>query len=190
MVLGLCFTVYGSAYCGWTERKNETIIIGIKTNVIQFERRDVYINTRTYLFGSDNAMPIEVPSGTHRYEFSYQLPRLLPPSLCVNRGLIRYNIEAILDVPWNYDKEFKLSFIVIRPDDLIALLKQPTEHKEIRKIYSFFQQSQPLLMSVKLPLTGYSPGQLIHVTIDYNNKSNVEVLKTQINLIRSIRYTR
>lgn len=164
--------------------------MGIRTSLIHFERRDVYINSKTCLLGCDYSNPIEVPSGTHRYEFSCHLPRLLPPSLCVNRGFIRYNIEVILDGPGNYDKKFKLPFVVIRQDNMIEALRQPTESKEIQKFYSFFQQAQPLLMSVKLPQSGYSPGQAIHATINYNNKSYVVVLKTKINLIRSIRYTR
>ena len=160
--------------------------------MVLYEGKEVYINTKTYLFGSDGGDSIEVQAGTHRYEFECQLPPFIPASFVAKRGQIRYHIETSLDVPWGFDKEFKFPFTVIRVEDLnlLSLLKLPSRGEEIRKFCCLFCESDILMMTVTIPFSGYVPGQRIPITVDYENKSDVDVNRTKISFIRSVIFTR
>lgn len=194
--LGFYFNVYGAAKCHWTESRTVTSGSGrnrtTRTETTHFNGKDVYLNSRTYLFGADGADAMVIPSGTHRYDFACQLPPQLPASFEASYGSIRYKIEAVLDVPWSFDKEFNLQFTVVRIDDLNfhPELKIPSKAEEVKRFCCLFCESEPLMMTVTIPYTGYTPGQNIHVTIMYNNKSDVEITTTKIFLKRIIQFHR
>lgn len=188
--LGLCLILYGAAVSQWNETENNSMLKLTKN--IPYEGKDVYLNTKTYLFGSENAISMELASGTHRYEFSCRLPSSLPASIKTKFGRISYNLEAFLDIPWNYDREFKLKFTVIRDSNLNNQpeLKIPCKAEKSHQFWSFPFQFDPLVMTVSLLFTGFVPGQKIHVNINYSNKSSVVVRQTKILLRKIVRVQR
>lgn len=194
--LGLYFIVYGAASCHWTETESYETGTGndrrTETRTIHYDGKDVYLDQKTYLFTSQDGKAVVMASGTYRYDFMFQLPHLLPASLESAHGSIRYHIEAVLDVPWRFDKKFKLAFTVVRHDDLNLQpeLRIASTSEEIKRFCCFFCQSEPLMMTVTVPQTGYTPGQSILVTVFYNNQSDVEVARTKISLKRRVHHTR
>ncbi|CRK98601.1 CLUMA_CG012197, isoform A [Clunio marinus] len=191
---GLYFLIYGRAKCHWTETRQRTTGSGenrrTSSETVHFNGKTVYLNTKTYLFGSPGGDSIQMPSGTHRYDFLCQLPPLIPGSFEASHGDIRYRVEAVLDVPWSFNKEFKLGFTVIRVDDLNndPSLKVATFDEEVKKFCCLFCESEPLYIKVTLPRTGFAPGEEIPVTIDFKNKSNEEIRGGKIYVKRIILY--
>lgn len=163
-----------------------------ESKMIDFDGKEVYINTRSYLFGAEDGTPIEIAIGSHRYDFACQLPTRLPASFEASKGNIRYSIKAVLDVPWGPNKEFDLGFTVVRNDDLNLQpqLKIPCQSEEIKRFCCFCFNTNPLIMTVTVPFTGYTPGETIDVEIAYENESSVEISSTKVSFIRYIRYTR
>lgn len=190
------FIVSGTAYCHWTE--SETVTVGTgdhqrtETRTTTYEGKEIYMNTKTYLFGASGATATEMANGTYRYHFSCQLPPLLPASFEGLHGHIRYNIEAVLDIPWRFDKKFIVQFIVVRNDNLNDFpdLKLACHSEEIKHLCCLFCASEPLVTTVTLPYTGYAPGQCVNVQVDYNNRSGTEVERTKIALKRVVRFNR
>lgn len=131
-------------------------------------------------------------SGTYNYEFSCQLPARLPATFRASHGSITYDVEAVLDIPWAFDKQFKLEFTVVRHDDLNNQpgLRIPIKSEEIRRSCCLFWETEPLIMTVTLPCSGFALGQAIPVSIDLVNKSNVDVNRVEIVLKRIIRFVR
>jgi hypothetical protein len=151
------------------------------------------LNTKTYLFGSENASAIEMASGTYRYNFIYRLPDEIPGSFEYNhKNNICYRIEAVLDIPWKCDKEFKLSFIVLQNFDLnlFPVLNIRTKTEEEKTFCCLCCRSNSLTMTVSVPQTGFVAGQQIPVTIHYDNQSSVKVLKTIITFTKTVRLYR
>lgn len=151
----------------------------------------MYLNSRTYLFGQSGGPTFEIHPGVHRYEFACQLPDQLPYTAELKHGSIRYYAEAVLDIPWSFDKEIKVPFTVVRYDDLNMFpeLRIPLKYEEIKTFCCLFCASGPLIMSVAMPCTGLAIGQTVNITIDYSNKSDVDVLQTKMKLKRNISYT-
>ncbi|CRK98600.1 CLUMA_CG012215, isoform A [Clunio marinus] len=179
---GLYFLIYGLAKCRWKMERTK--------DDSHFNGKTVYLNTKTYLFGSPGGDSIQMPSGTHRYDFLCQLPPLIPGSFEASHGHIRYHIEAVLDVPWSSNKEFKLGFTVIRADDLNndPSLNLATSGEAVRKFCSLFCMSEPLYIKVTLPRLGFVRGEEIPVTIEFDNKSNKEIRGGKIYVLRIILY--
>lgn len=188
--------MYGAAKCHWTELRSETVGRGENRRTVDksvhFKGKDIYLNTRTYLFGSSGGSALEIKSGNHKYEFDCLLPAQLPSSFEALHGNINYYVQAVLDIPWGIDKEFKLPFTLVRHDDLndFPELKIPVINEEIKQFCNCFCLSDPIVMTVTLPCSVFAPGQKVPIEICYNNNSNVVVQSTRINLKRLTTYNR
>lgn len=153
--------------------------------------KEDYLNQTTYLFGSQaGTNPIEMPPGITTYSFACVLPAQLPSSFEGKHGNIRYSCKAVLDRPWKTNKEFRLSFTVIKTEDLNMLAQtfNPSKVEIVRHFYCCCFKSKPMLMSASIPFNGFVPGQTIEVTIKINNQSSVDVEGTKISLERNTQY--
>lgn len=183
----------GAASCHWTETQLGYMgPHGPSSRRIRYDGKDVYVNQKTFLFGGHGVKAVEMPSGIYKYDFMCQLPPLLPASLESTHGNIRYNLKAVLDIAWAFDKQFKLQFTVVRNDDLNHQpeLKFATRDEQIKRFCCLFCQSDPLMMTVTIPQSGYAPGQDILITVQYHNKSDVDVARTKISLTRMVHHNR
>ncbi|KAG5676257.1 hypothetical protein PVAND_006105 [Polypedilum vanderplanki] len=82
-----CFVqIYGSARVSWIETQN--------SEKNRFEDKEIYLDSKTFLFESR-----ELAAGTHRFNFSCQLPEMLPESMKELYGEIEYFVKAVLESP-------------------------------------------------------------------------------------------
>lgn len=132
-----------------------------------------------------------MPAGTHKYNFSCQLPYQLPYTVELSLGKISYHIEAVLDIPWKIDKETKVDIMVVRYDDLNMYpeLKHPLRRAERKSFMTLFSESKPLTMTVGIPYRGFAVNQYATVSISYENESSVDISSTKVKLIQLVVYT-
>lgn len=158
-----------------------------------FEGKKEIIKEKTFLLGSeDEKTPIDMEVGLHRYDVIYQLPHWLPASLELAHGFIQYNIQAIISFPWQSDETFDEIFTVGRRENMNEYpdLQLPSHSEEIKHFCCWCCESEPLITTVTLPCTGFSPGENIPITISYNNQSDVKILKTKITLKQVAKFNR
>lgn len=165
---------------------------GTRRHTVTYAGREDYLNQTTYLFGSQTGNDsIEMQAGVTSYSFACMLPLQLPSSFEGKHGNIRYNCKAVLDRPWKTDKEYRLSFTVIKTEDLNLISSSlfiPSKTEIVRNFYCCCFKSKPFYMSASIPFSGYVPGQKIEVTIKMNNQSNVDVEGTKVSLERNTQY--
>lgn len=147
------------------------------------------------MVGSQHGDSIEIPSGSHRFEFSCPLPQQLPASFFGKHGSIIYTVEVTLSVPWGNGSGLPMTkeqFSVVRIDDLNDHpdLKIAVKNEEIKKFCCCCCTSKPLMMTVTLSRTGFFIGENIQVTVSYNNKSDVRLDFTRMVLTRIVRFKR
>lgn len=140
------------------------------------------------LFGKKgNGLVMEMEANEYVYSFEYELPSNLPYSTEGKYGEIYYLIKVSLDIPHQLDKEIRFPVTVIRYEDLNTkpLLKYP-KREETTKTYCFFWmcclESSPLLLKATIPYSGFTPGQKVPISIEFNNQSHVNVKCTKITL--------
>lgn len=188
-------TVFGQARAHWTETRTSTTGTGKNRrtthHTVHFEGKEVYLNSKTYLFGQSGGSSFDVQPGSHKYNFACQLPEQLPYTFDGVHGEIKYFVEAVLDIPWSFDKEIKTPITIIRHDDMNMYpeLRIAQKVEEVKTFCCLFCQSEPLMMQASIPHSGFAKGQHIPIKIHYSNKSDVDVLGTLIKLKRAIRYT-
>ena len=182
MFLGLYFIVFGVVKC---QRKHSE-------PCINYKRKEVILNTKTFLVASEKSKTIKLTSGTYSFNFECQLPETLPASLEAPRGYIRYHIAACLDTPWRSEKRFRLEFKVVRNDDLNQFpeLKLPCTRKKTKKLRNIWMKPEQISMTAALTFGGYTSGQNIHVITHFDNMSDIQVNRTRVSLLRKIRYKR
>lgn len=189
-------TLYGAAECEWIETSERTVGTGndrrTETEATTYKGAKVYVNERKYLFGNENSQPILISGGVHNDNFEFDLPNSVPASFEAKQGFIRYYVEAVLEETWGVNINSKQQFSVVRSDDLNDHpdLKLPVTDEEMRTFCCLFCESEPLIVTLALPCTGFTAGQDIPITISYVNKSDVKVESTIIYLNRYVQYRR
>lgn len=183
------------AKCHWTEQRTRSVGSGKNRRTqhysVSYDGNETFLNSKTYLFGFSGAEATMVQPGVHSYNFAVELPLLLPETLAASCGSISYSVEAILDIPWRFDKEIQTYFTVVRHDNLndYPELRMAQKMEEIKTFCCIFCQSGPCMITVKIPYGGYAAGQSIPVKIEYCNQSNVDVERTKIKLKRFTNFT-
>lgn len=185
-ILGLRLIVEGEAACKWTESSGS----GNNRRSTTYHGEQKYLNSITYLFGSKDCEIMEVPEGIHTYNFVCQLPTPIPYSVEGKFGHVRYKVDANLDIPWAFDLQSERGFTVVRHEDLNIFpeLRLPIEVEEIKVFCCLFCKSDPLIVKVRLPRTGFGLGEKIPVCVELINNSNKDVEKTTFSLKRVDRF--
>ena len=190
---GVCLKVEGFATCNWTETEHHGTGKNRTSRTIHFSGREDYINTVFYLAGGIHGSTIELMPGLHRYQFSCMLPPMLPTSIEAQHGHIRYVVKVVLERSWKFDLTYTTAFTVLKQLDLNyenPTLRNPIK-MEINKSFSFgFFKSDPLLMSVSIPYSGFVAGQPVNIEIEINNQSRVAIDDVKISLKKTIHYNR
>jgi len=155
-----------------------------------FEGIEIYLNSRSYMFGQSGGPTFEMPAGVHRYEFTCQLPPHIPYTVGLQHAEIGYYVEAVLDIPWKFDKESKIPLTIIPYVDLnfYQHLRIPQNFEMYKNTCSLFCETGRVQMTIHVPYTGFAIGQKVPVKFSYINKSNVDVLRTKMTLKRIITY--
>lgn len=165
---------------------------GSRRRSVTYAGREDYLNQTTYLFGSQSGSgAIEMQPGITTYSFACMLPNQLPSSVEGKYGNIRYSCKAVLDRPWKTDKEYRLSFSVIKTEDLNLLsptLYIPSKSEIVRHFYCCCFKSKPFFISATIPFAGFVPGQNIDITLMLNNQSNIDIEGTKVSLERNTQY--
>lgn len=176
----------GEAACKWTESSGS----GSSRRVTTYLAEQHFLNSITYLFGSKDCENTEVPIGVHTYNFACHLPEAIPYSVEGKHGHVRYKVDVNLDIPWAFDLQTELAFNVVRYEDLnnFPELRLPCEFEEIKTFCCLFCKSDPLIIKVRLPRTGFATGEKIPVGVELINKSSTEVSHTIFTLKRVDRF--
>ena len=133
---------------------------------------------------------VEYPAGIHNFNFACLLPPGLPSSIEATRGSIRYNVHAVLDIPWGRDKEFTAPFNVVKIEDLNAWphLRVPRE-AHTKKSFNTIPCGGIMLIQATVPVAGFVPGETIPVEIDYKNTTGLTVQYTKVTMLKSTEYS-
>lgn len=195
LLLGFYIIINGLAKCHWTETRSHETGTGdnrrTETYTVSYDGKEIFISSKTYLFGYHGAEATQIAAGVYRYNFAVELPPLIPATLAGVHGSIEYKVEAILDIPWRFDKEVKVPFTVMRHDNLndFPELRIPLRQEEIKTFCCLFCQSGPCAITVTIPYGGFAAGQAIPMRIEYANRSNIDIERTYVKLKRTFSFT-
>ncbi|XP_012343200.1 arrestin domain-containing protein 17 isoform X2 [Apis florea] len=175
--LGIRLKCKGEAQVYFTDRS-----AGIRRKFSAFEN---YLHVETYVVGDGKEKSV-ITGGV--YPFSLTLPEKLPCSFEGRYGRVRYSIRALLDVTSIY--RFSTNIIPFTVAPILDLNRDPLAPLpiNIKQSKMYIGQTEPLTVSMSLPVRGYVPGQAIPITILMTNLSTVVVTKIRIVFKKVVSY--
>lgn len=171
---------YGSGYNG---REGSNYV------TVHYSGDSVVMDKQFYVLGSSNDK-MELKQGLHQYPFKTTLSSNIPSSYEGSYGSIRYTLKAVLDRPWKFDNEVKVSFTVVQWVDLNQnsdATSSVTEEDE-ETFCCLCCKSRPLEVGFTLPYSGFVPNQGIPVSLNIKNSSNVGITSIDVELERESKF--
>ncbi|GAB1868764.1 Arrestin domain-containing protein 2 [Camponotus japonicus] len=195
-IRALKLSIKGEANVSWERTRTRTDSNGsTQTEVDHFRASEHYFNLTYYLFGnttgSSSDRKVRMPAGFHKYPFTFSLPSNIPCSFEHVNGHIRYTTKAIIDRPWRFNHECKIAFTVVSSYDLNNHSQQclGIDDETSNSFYCFCCVNMGSIKTrIKIPTTGFVPGQLIETMINLNNTSSVNVTKICVKLERFLEF--
>uniref|UniRef100_A0A914EDF0 Arrestin C-terminal-like domain-containing protein n=1 Tax=Acrobeloides nanus TaxID=290746 RepID=A0A914EDF0_9BILA len=169
----------GKADTHWTRKR------GNSTDTIK--DTEACMNNKTILWNdSTNEILLK---GTHRYDFSFNLPLNCPPSFEGTFGHIRYYVKVNIDIPWKFDKKEISAFSVIPCFDLNTIPSSiNSAMMESMKNIGFICKNGSICARVAIPKMGYVPGETIWAQIEVNNTSSCDIEGIEASLMELSRF--
>ncbi|XP_018053906.1 PREDICTED: arrestin domain-containing protein 17-like [Atta colombica] len=192
-IRALKLSVKGEANVSWERKRSTKDSQGRNhTQIDHFRASEQYFNLTYYLLGNTAGNgEVRVPAGFHRYSFNFSLPYNIPCSFEHTNGHIRYTMKAVIDRPWRFDHESKIAFTVVSSYDLNAHSHQcigaDDEVSESFCCFCCFNLGS-MKLRIRIPTTGFVPGQSIETMVNLNNTSSVNVTKICVKLERSLEF--
>ncbi|XP_011267385.2 arrestin domain-containing protein 17 isoform X2 [Camponotus floridanus] len=191
-IRALKLSIKGEANVNWERTRTRKDSHGRnQTEVDHFRASEHYFNLTYYLFGnttgSSSDGEVRMPAGFHKYPFTFSLPSNIPCSFEHVNGHIRYTTKAVIDRPWRFNHECKIAFTVVSSYDLNNHSQQCLGiDDETSDSFCYFccVNMGSIKTRIKIPTTGFVPGQSIETMINLNNTSSVNVTKICVKLER------
>ncbi|XP_076389900.1 arrestin domain-containing protein 17-like isoform X2 [Megachile rotundata] len=131
-------------------------------------------------------------AGYYEYPFDFTLPTCIPSSIEHKRGYIRYTAKAVINIPCEPDQETECTFNVVSPLDLNEYREKcsPIDEEIIHTLRdACFFKPRELTLRIRVPLSGFTPGQSIFITVDHDNKSKETFIeKITAKLLREVTF--
>ncbi|KAJ8718686.1 hypothetical protein PYW08_002923 [Mythimna loreyi] len=172
----------GEANVSWTETEIQKVGNVRNHRIVKYEGKEEYFNHTITLAGGIGTSTL--PVGNQVIPFKFQVPFTAPSTFKGEQGKISYSMTAHLVTPENIHAHAVITkdFEVVAPFDLNTgsdRIKEPIqlEFEEMYGCDCFCFSSNPATIRVRLPVSGYCPGQAIPVSIEVDNESSVEITK-------------
>ncbi|CAL7934306.1 unnamed protein product [Xylocopa violacea] len=193
-IRGISVSAKGEARVRWHEYRNETNVHGNTSDCTTYSNHEEYFHLKQYVLGSNSSTSqMNIPVGSHRYPFMFQLPYNIPSSFEHNNGHIRYVVKAVIDRPWAFNHECKVAFTVVSSLNL-------NEHRhecqygiddDVMQSFCCFCciDQGKMNLHIRVPVSGYVPGQTIFVAVQYaNSSSTVKITGISTKLMRKLKF--
>ncbi|XP_012545237.2 arrestin domain-containing protein 17 [Bombyx mori] len=143
---------------------------------VTHESYEEYIRQKIYLAGSDSG-DHHLQPGHHVFSFECPIPVNCPSSFEDSDGHIRYQIKIVVDRAFKLDQEKMALFRIVAPVDLnlIPSVREPIAFDFQQSFCCWCVSSGSATTLVKLPVSGFCPGQMMPIEVSCTNNSNVEI---------------
>ena len=171
-------TLWGGASVHWEERHGS----GNNRSTTTYEYSEPYFNSQIEVWKAGASPTGQLPIGVHTFPFSFHLPENIPSSFHTVTGQIKYEIETRimrtgLSIFQNNHAIKALLNVENRTPrtDILRLYAEPVTASKTKRLKFFFLKRGSITATVNLPRTGFSPGEVIPITVDICNESSRQI---------------
>ncbi|RVE49380.1 hypothetical protein evm_005995 [Chilo suppressalis] len=174
-IRGISLSVKGFCSVSWTTQHSRRVNDRTEHYSVEHSSYEEYISLRLQLVGGKNSEK-HLDPGKFEYPFSFQLPPNCPSSVDGSVGHVRYEVDAVMDIPYAVDKTITRKFRVLAPFDLNTINCKDPGVIEIDQTYCCWCCTSGISETlVKIPVRGYCASQPLPVEVSCKNRSTVEI---------------
>ncbi|KAI5643929.1 arrestin domain-containing protein 17-like [Phthorimaea operculella] len=173
---GMYAKLKGVCEVRWTTRHTRRINDRTEHYTKEHTSHETYVDKKIYLIGGPSG-DVQIQPGHHEYPFEFIIPHECPPSFEGRYGHIRYTVKVVIDRAFKFDQEKKVEIRVVNQKDLNRdPYCKELMHFAFEESYCCWCASQGNCETeVKLPQSGYCPGQTINFDVKCANNSRVRM---------------
>ncbi|XP_045538984.1 arrestin domain-containing protein 17 [Papilio machaon] len=186
---GLYVKMKGFCKVHWTTSHTEEVNNRRHTRTENHDSYEEYFSRKVFLLGGESG-EYHLQPGKHELPFDCPIPANCPSSFEGKYGHVRYEIKVVVDRAFKLDQEKKKQIRVIAPLDLNfdPYCKEPMQF-DIEDTYCCCcMGSGSSATVVKLPVSGYCPGQTIPIELSCSNQGGVEIERILMAIQKRITY--
>lgn len=144
------------------------------------------MKSKNYFIGNESTKPIKMQAGKYVYTFACVLPNHIPESLKICNNKIEYKVEALLHIPWTFDKKKCAPFTIVRNDSLMGFpaLQHPMQLENENSFCCLCCKKGVCTMGASIPQSVFTVGQMIPIKIECQNLSTVDIKDITIKIIQ------
>ncbi|CAH2269401.1 jg16427 [Pararge aegeria aegeria] len=186
---GLFVKLKGFCHVHWTTRRTRTVNGKSQSYTVNHNAHEEYVNTKMYMVGGESGEHTIQP-GHYEFPFHFQLPSNCPSSFEGEYGHIRYEIKAVVDRAFKFDQEKKVAVRVMAPLNLNLdpYCREPIEMEFQESYCCCCMSSGSTEAVIKLPVSGYCPGQTIPIDVACSNKGSVGIDDIKLKLTKKVTF--
>ncbi|XP_026741336.1 arrestin domain-containing protein 1-like isoform X2 [Trichoplusia ni] len=176
----------------WTTSESRRVNNRTQFHTVNHDSYEEYFNNKVFIFGDNNGEHHLQP-GTHDFKFQCHIPANCPSSYEGEHGHIRYRIKVVMVTSgmFSLNKEKKVAVRVHAPLDLNLnpYCKEPLEYELLSSFCCWCMSAGSAEVRVRLPVSGYCPGQVMPMEVNCKNPSSVDIDKIKFAIKKDITFT-
>lgn len=180
----------GKAHVEWTEKRDGGGGPGGGVCVTLYTWSKVYFDVEQTLWTADQSPDGHLAPGKYKFPFHFDIPPSAPTSFEGTVGSIRYTLHGrIATGPLKFDQRIKSTIQVQQVVGISDPHLLQSVHRKVQKtVCGLCSPSDPIVLTVTIPKTGYYVGETlpVHATIE-NGSSRCVTLNAS--LCQSVQYT-
>lgn len=183
----------GRSYVSWKQRETETYYESgrrhERTVTREYTSTEEYVKKELVLWNSQRSQDGNLAPGPHSLPFRFDIPRSVPSSFEGRDGNIRYTLmtKAITGL-LSFNKSAEITVPIQEMVDVsIPSLLQPARDELRKTVCCLCCASQPIVLTIALPKTGFLLGESLQLHTSIENGSNRNVTITA-SIIQQITY--
>jgi hypothetical protein len=179
----------GRSYVHWTESHTEGSGDNRRTVTRSYTSSEAYVDLTTIAWNNQQVPGGNLPPGQYSWPFNFNIPPTVPSSFEGSVGNIRYSIVATIVtgmLKFNHNVEVLIPVLqLVQITD--PRLLQPVRQEVQKTVCCLCCASQPIVLSVATPKTGFCLGESFQLHVSVENGSNRQVSISAV-LKQSITY--
>jgi hypothetical protein len=167
----------GRSYVHWTESHTEGSGDNRRTVTRSYTSSEAYVDLTTIAWNNQQVPGGNLPPGQYSWPFNFNIPPTVPSSFEGSVGNIRYSIVATIVtgmLKFNHNVEVLIPVLqLVQITD--PRLLQPVRQEVQKTVCCLCCASQPIVLNVAAPKTGFCLGESFEVHVSLENGSTRRV---------------
>lgn len=188
---GIYVDLKGFCKVHWSTSHTRRVNDRTEHYTVNHDSHEEYFRSKRYLIGSEDGEHHLQP-GSHEFRFDCPIPINCPSSFEGSYGHIRYRLKVVMVTKgmFSFNKDKMVPIKIHAPLDLNQnpYCREPMEFDLSSSYCCWCVSAGHSEVMVRMPVSGYCPGQIIPMEVSCKNESSVEIDEIKFAIKKDVQY--